>query len=190
MNAIAKLPGKRINCFAMSLQILCASLLCFALTGCRDGQIDEGCYWGPIPSEKRLKELKQIGIKTIVLCRLNSLKKEKKMTEDLGMNYVHIPTGLFVSPPEEGIEKFVEVARNPALRPLYICDQVARDRTQFYAGIYGMVAEKWSADQASNQMYRNGLRHWWPWFYKYRRIIKDDEGEIHGQTAFKAPETH
>ena len=170
----------------ISTQILLTAAMCLSLTSCRDGQVDEGCYWGPIPTKmERLKELKDKGVKTIVVCRLNPTTRVENNAHELGMNFVHIPTGLFVNPSEENIQKFVKVARDPALRPLYICDQVARDRTQFYAGIYGMVSQKWTADHASYQMYRNGLRHWWPWFYKYRHIIKDDEQEIHGETAFK-----
>jgi hypothetical protein len=72
----------------------------------------------------------------------------------------------------------MKLASNPENQPLYICDQVARDRTQFYAGLYGMLDKGWSADRATWQMYRNGLRHWWPWFYKYREIARAHEDEI------------
>jgi hypothetical protein len=155
---------------------ICSAL---GLSACRDGSVDETCYWGPIPNEKRMEILKLRGVKTIVMVRLNPMHKVEENARRLGINYVHIPTGLFTAPPDEGIKQFVEIARNPANQPLYICDQVARDRTQFYAGLYGMLHEGWSADRASWQMYRNGLRHWWPWFYKYHRIAREHEEEIH-----------
>ena len=166
---------------AHPLNVVC--VLSILLSGCRGGQVDEGCYWGPIPDEKKLEELKAKGVQTIVLVRLNPMPKLQAEIAHLGMKYVHIPTGLFVSPPEKGIQNFLKVARDPAMKPIYVCDQVARDRTQFYAGIYGMVSQNWTAEHASWQMYRNGLRHWWPWFYKFRRIIKNDEQEIHGETS-------
>lgn len=168
---------------AVVRNMLLCGLTALLLCGCRDGMVDTGCYWGPIPHGKRLIALKREGVKTLVVVRLNPLPKLEAQARALGMNYVHIPTGLFVSPPEEGIRKFVEVARNPEMRPLYVTDQVARDRTQFYAGIYGMVAEDWTAERASWQMYRNGLRHWWPWFYKFKDIVKADEGFIRGKPS-------
>jgi hypothetical protein len=159
-----------------------AFLLCITLTGCRGGQVDEGCYWGPIPGPARLAELKAQGIRTVINCRLNPLPALAAECRRLGLNYVHIPTGLFRSPPQAGIEKFLEVAADPDYRPVYICDQVARDRVQFYAGIYGMMSQGWSARRASWQMYRNGLRHWWPWFYKYKHIVAEQEQQIHSRS--------
>ncbi|MBY0358336.1 MAG: hypothetical protein K2W82_10080 [Candidatus Obscuribacterales bacterium] len=156
---------------------------CFTLSGCRDGKVDSGCYWGPIPNHKKLEKLKALGVKTIVNCRMNPLVEKEKEVRAMGMNFVHIRTGLFEAPGEEEIRKFLNVARNPEMRPLYICDQVARDRTQFYAGVYGMVAQDWSAEYASWRMYRNGLRHWWPWFYKYKDVVKEYEDRIHDKTA-------
>lgn len=164
--------------FQMAIMSMALFTIICCLSGCRGGKVDEGCYWGPVPNEKHLAELSEIGIRTIVMVRLNPMRKVEERARKLGMNYVHIPTGLFVSPPEEGIQRFLSVARNPEMRPLYICDQVARDRTQFYAAIYGMVSQDWTAERASWQMYRNGLRHWWPWFYKFKDIIKAHENEI------------
>lgn len=157
--------------------------LCAFLSGCRAGQVDEGCYWGPIPDQKMLQQLKAEGVRTIVLVRLNPMPGLQKRISAAGLKYAHVPTGLFTSPPEEGIKKFLTVIHNPELRPVYVCDQLARDRTQLYAGIYGMAADNWSAETASWQMYRNGLRHWWPWFYKYKRIVKNDEREIRGELS-------
>lgn len=156
------------------------SLTCLMLSSCRSGEVDSQCLWGPIPSDKKLVALKAQGVKTIINCRLNRLPDKEKMAAQLGLNYVHIPTGLFEPPGEEQIRQFLTVIRDPNNRPVYICDQVARDRTQFYAAVYGMDAYKWPAEKASKTMYRNGLRHWWPWFYKYKHVVKKYEKDIHG----------
>lgn len=170
--------------FRKTLTFLSVLLICLSLSSCRDGKVDSGCYWGPIPNQKKLEELKAMGVKTIVNCRMNPLVKKEEQARKLGMNFVHIKTGLFVAPGEPEIKKFLAVIHDPDMRPVYICDQVARDRTQFYAGVYGMVAQDWDAEKASWKMYRNGLRHWWPWFYKYKDVVKEYEDEIHGKTAF------
>jgi hypothetical protein len=123
------------------------------------------------------------------MVRLNPMPKKEAAARKLGMNYVHVPMGLFASPKEEEIGKFVALVRDPANRPIYICDQVARDRTQFYAGVYGMVSQNWNAETASWQMYRNGLRHWWPWFYKLKDVIKENEQEIRGRKVVEETST-
>lgn len=133
-----------------------------------------------------MKELKAMGVKTIVNVRLNRLKGKEKIAKEIGLNWVHIPTGLFEAPGEEQIKQFVAVANDPNMTPIYICDQVARDRTQFYAAVHGMVTEKWPAEKASKAMYLNGLRHWWPWFYKYKDVVKQYEPEIYGETKHTA----
>ncbi|MBC7999069.1 MAG: hypothetical protein IAF58_14060 [Leptolyngbya sp.] len=161
-------------------------MACLALSGCRSGEVNSLCYWGPIPNEKKMKELKAKGVKTIVNCRLNRLVAKEKIAEELGLNWVHIPTGLFKPPGDEQIKRFVAVANNPDMTPIFICDQAARDRTQFYAAVFGMASEKWSAEKASKAMYLNGLRHWWPWFYKYKEVVKQYEPEIHGEIEHTA----
>ncbi len=163
-------------------------LACIALTGCRSGEVNSLVYWGPIPSQKKMVELKAQGVKTIVNCRLNRLVKLEKKANEIGLNWVHIPTGLFVSPGESEINKFLSVMNDPNMTPVYICDQVARDRTQFYAAVGGMVTEKWPAEKASRAMYLNGLRHWWPWFYDYKRVVKEYEPVIHGTGEKKTAE--
>lgn len=154
-------------------------MACLALTGCRSGEVNSLTYWGPIPNHKKMVELKKQGVKTIVNCRLNRLVGKEKQANEIGLNWVHIPTGLFEPPGEEQIGQFVKVMNDPNMTPVYICDQVARDRTQFYAAVGGMVTEKWPAEKASKAMYLNGLRHWWPWFYKYKDVVKNYEGQIH-----------
>lgn len=166
--------------FRVVLIVLVAGII---LCACRSGEVDSQCLWGPIPSDKKLADLKARGVKTIINCRLNRLPGKEKVAKELGLNYVHIPTGLFEPPTEEHIRQFLTVVRDPDKRPVYICDQVARDRTQFYAAVYGMDAYKWPAEKASKQMYRNGLRHWWPWFYKYKHVVKKYEKDIHGDAS-------
>lgn len=164
----------------MPVYFILIVLACIALTGCRSGEVNSMVYWGPIPSHKKLVELKKQGVKSIVNCRLNRLVKLEKKANEVGLNWVHIPTGLFISPGEEEIKQFITVMKDPDMTPVYICDQVARDRTQFYAAVGGMITEKWPAEKASKAMYLNGLRHWWPWFYDYKRVVKEYEPMIHG----------
>jgi protein tyrosine phosphatase (PTP) superfamily phosphohydrolase (DUF442 family) len=163
-------------------------LACIALTGCRSGEVNNMVYWGPIPNQKKMVELKAQGVKSIINCRLNRLPKLEKKANEIGLNWVHIPTGLFISPGEEQIKQFVTVMNDPSMTPVYVCDQVARDRTQFYAAVGGMVTEKWPAEKASKAMYLNGLRHWWPWFYDYKNVVKEHEAMIHGTEEKKTAE--
>ena len=158
-------------------------LVALMLSSCRSGEVDSMCLWGPIPDDAKLERLKAQGVKTIVNCRLNNLDGREKKARELGLNYEHIPTGLFGPPDDEQIDKFLSIIRNKDNCPIYICDQVARDRTQFYAAVYGMSAHKWSAEKASKAMYRNGLRHWWPWFYSYKPKVKELEEKIHNNEA-------
>ncbi len=155
-------------------------LACLALSGCRSGEVNSLVRWGPQPNRHKMVELKKEGVKTIVICRLNRLAKKEKQANELGLNWVHIPTGLFEAPGDEQISAFLKVVNDPNMTPIYICDQVARDRTQFYAAVGGMATEKWTAEKASKAMYLNGLRHWWPWFYKYKDVVKNHETQIHG----------
>lgn len=167
------------NCLGL-VALLLATVL---VTSCRSGEVDSMCLWGPIPDDAKLERLKKRGVKTIVNCRLNRLEGRERKARELGLNYEHIPTGLFGPPSDENINKFLAIIRNPDNCPIYICDQVARDRTQFYAAVYGMSAHQWSAEKASKAMYRNGLRHWWPWFYTYKPKVKEMEETIHNNGA-------
>lgn len=164
-----------VSKIALTVLIVVAPL---ALSSCRSGEIDSQCLFGPIPDEAKMKRLKAQGVKTIVNCRLNRLPEKERTARALGLRYEHIPTGLFGPPKAEQINAFLAILRDKDSCPIYVCDQVARDRVQFYSAVYGMRKLKWSADKASNNMYRNGLRHWWPWFYSYKPTVQQHESAI------------
>jgi protein tyrosine phosphatase (PTP) superfamily phosphohydrolase (DUF442 family) len=154
--ALGKATDSRIG-FEQRLPVYFILLVvaCIALTGCRSGQVNEVVHWGPIPNAKKMVKLKQDGVKTIVNCRLNRLPKLERKANEIGLNWVHIPTGLFLPPGDEEITAFLNVINDKTMTPIYICDQVARDRTQFYAAVGGMATEKWPAEKASKAMYLN-----------------------------------
>lgn len=160
-------------------KVLALLAVAFSLSGCQEGQLDSMCLWGPQPNEERVIELKSRGVKTIINVRLNKMQQLEETTKAHGMNYVHIPTGVFKPPEKRHIQQFLDVVKDPSKRPVYVCDQVAHDRTQFYVGVYGMAQHKWSAERASEEMYKNGLRRWWPWFYKYKGVVAENEAGIH-----------
>jgi protein tyrosine phosphatase (PTP) superfamily phosphohydrolase (DUF442 family) len=167
---------------------LVLSFACLTLSSCQSDEVDQYCLWGPDPSHEKLAELKARGVKTIVNVRLNPMKGKEDEARRLGMRYEHIPTGLFKPPTKAHIDKFLTIVRNPDNLPIYICDQVAHDRVQFYAAVYGMHAHKWSAKKGSEVMYKHGLRRWWPWFYKYKGVVKKYEADIQSDTAASALE--
>lgn len=127
-----------------------------------------------------MNELEHLGVKTMVDCRQrpNHKLENAQLCEKHHIQYIFLKTGLYKNPDEAVMDKFVTMISDPKNLPIYVCDVAAKDRTQFYLAVYRIAKNKWTAEDASWKMYRSGLRHWWPWFYKFPDVLKAHEDKF------------
>ncbi len=131
-------------------------------------------YRGAQPSEEGLRELKRLGIKTVV--SLRSWHSAKAWIEAAGLKAVELPlhADVFGSTPptEEDLARFFGVILDPEAQPVYFHCAHGKDRTGTMAAVYRMEVEGWSAEEAIAEMQHFG----------YHDIYRDLIGFIRSYT--------
>src|SRR5882672_10530023 len=77
------------------------------------GKMDERFYRGAQPKEKDYKDLKALGINTVIDLQDNPTSYEKRAVEAIGMRYINIPMSDSNYPKEETIKEFLKVVNDP-----------------------------------------------------------------------------
>jgi tyrosine-protein phosphatase SIW14 len=128
------------------------------------GKISETLYRGAQPREVGLSELKILGITTIVDLRGEDREKiawERKRAESLGMRFVNIPVSGWSPPTDEQVVQFLSLFRGDPGKKIFVHCRFGDDRTGVFTAVYRMAIEKWSAEQAMNEMYFFGFNGFW-----------------------------
>src|SRR5260221_3285567 len=116
-------------------------------------RVNPGLYRGGQPTEEGFKQLKAMGVKTVIDFR--SFHTTKKQVEAAGMTPVEIPIRAdlgSVPPDDEALKKFFEVVLDPARQPVYIHCAFGKDRTGTMAALYRLQVDHWSPDEAIQEM--------------------------------------
>jgi len=150
-------------------------LLLFAVSACTFQQVSPVLYRGPVPNKSRMDELKEMGIKTIINLRTNPQRGKEAYARKIGLNFIHVPTGVFLAPDRGKVHKYVEIVRNPQYQPVYVCCTLGTDRTALYVGLYRVLVEDWSGQEAWEEMEAHHIKKWWPPFANYENVLADYE---------------
>lgn len=129
-------------------------------------QVDTGIFASGRPSEEGVKQLKAMGIKTIVNLERElfeeepeKVRKEKKWAEELGVSYLRVAMHPFFKPMREEVDKALAVIADPENQPLFVhCDQ-GKDRTGLIIAAYRIRIKGWSPEEAYEEMKKNGFSH-------------------------------
>jgi protein tyrosine phosphatase (PTP) superfamily phosphohydrolase (DUF442 family) len=128
------------------------------------GKITEALYRGAQPREVGFSELKILGITTIVDLRGEDREKiawERKRAESLGMRFVNIPVSGWSPPTDEQVVQFLSLFHDNPGQKIFVHCRFGDDRTGVFTAVYRMAIEKWSAEQAIEEMYFFGFNGFW-----------------------------
>jgi len=115
-------------------------------------QVADGVYRGAQPDGAGFRALKAMGVRTVVDLRANH---DDAVATALGFDVVRIPMPSFPTidaPTDEEVRRFLDVATDPARRPVFIHCAVGKDRTGTMCAIYRMEVDGWTAERAVAEM--------------------------------------
>lgn len=144
-------------------------------------------YRGGQPSADGIKELKAMGIKTIINLRIEA-PSDRSLAEKYGIRYYDIsmsPTDIR----DSHAQKFLDVLSNPLNHPVFVHCRYGSDRTGAMVGIYRIAFEDWSRAYAVDEM-KNGGFKFSPIFAnlaKYLNAFKIDRFRLTGILKSKYP---
>jgi len=126
------------------------------------GKISEQLYRGAQPHIQSLTQLKKIGITTIVDLRAEDAgtrDQERKEADKLGIDFVSIPVGGWSNPTNDEIAKFLSLFDGHS--KVFVHCRLGKDRAGVFVATYRIAMQKWTAEQAINEMYYFGFNGLW-----------------------------
>ncbi len=116
------------------------------------GKMDARFYRGAQPDESDYKDLKALGIKTVIDLQDHPTNYERRDVEALGMRYVNIPMSDSNYPKEESINAFLKLVKDPATGVFFAHCAGGRHRTGVMGAVYRFNVNHWNYDQAYTEM--------------------------------------
>lgn len=118
-------------------------------------KVCDNLYRGAQPTDEGLRELKKLGIRTVIDLR-ESDGNQAKMAE-LGLTYEHIPmTALRVK--DDHVVQFLRIAGAADRAPIFVHCKRGADRTGLMCAMYRIAFQGWTKDQAIAEMTQGGFR--------------------------------
>ena len=116
------------------------------------GKMDARFYRGAQPEESDYKDLKTLGVKTVIDLQDHPTSYEKRDVEALGMRYVAIPMSDSNYPKQEQIAAFLKVVNDPATGTFFAHCAGGRHRTGVVGAVYRFNVNHWNYDQVYTEM--------------------------------------
>jgi protein tyrosine phosphatase (PTP) superfamily phosphohydrolase (DUF442 family) len=125
----------------------------------RDGlpnfhKVSQDLYRGAQPTSTGIKQLKDMGIKTIV--NLRSFHSDRDEIGDVEIVYEHIRMKAW-HPEEEDVVRFLKIVTNKEKTPVFVHCQHGSDRTGLMCAIYRVAICGWSKESAADEMINGGF---------------------------------
>jgi tyrosine-protein phosphatase SIW14 len=128
------------------------------------GKISEFLFRGAQPKEEGFSELKKLGVTTIVDLRgenRHEIDWERSKAIAFGMRFVHIPVSGWSPPTSQQVVQFLSLFRDASKPKVFVHCRFGDDRTGVFVATYRMTFEKWSPEQAIEEMYLFGFNGFW-----------------------------
>ncbi len=142
------------------------------LPGCPNlHKVSESLYRGAQPSAEGMKQLKKLGIRTIV--NLRSFHSDRDEIGDLDLNYEHITMKAW-HPEDKEIIRFLKIVTDKSKTPVFVHCRYGADRTGTMCVVYRVAIQGWSKKDAIKEMKDGGYNFHGVWQNLLRYINKLD----------------
>jgi protein tyrosine phosphatase (PTP) superfamily phosphohydrolase (DUF442 family) len=117
-------------------------------------KVSPDLYRGGQPSADGIRQLKEMGIKTII--NLRSFHSDKDEIGCVAIRYEHIPMKTW-HPTEEEVVKFLKIVTDKEKTPVFVHCHYGADRTGLMCAIYRVAVCGWSKEAAADEMVNGGF---------------------------------
>jgi len=134
-------------------------------------KVSQGLWRGSAPSDDGLRKLADNGVKTVIDLRMSGkgTEKESLLAKKLGLRYIHIPMN-YLSPSIAKIKDFLKIVTNEHYQPVFIHCRQGADRTGTLIGIYRVLVQRWTFEEAYFEM---RMHHFKPWLSNLKRTVAE-----------------
>jgi len=126
------------------------------IPGVKDaGKVNGFLYRGAQPSQKGLRELRELGVNTIIDLRgewPGEISKERRYAESLGMNFVNIPGNGWSPPSDQQVAEFFTIVQERPRQRIFVHCWLGGDRSGVFIAIYRIAFDGWTPEAAIQEM--------------------------------------
>ncbi|MHC4638501.1 MAG: fused DSP-PTPase phosphatase/NAD kinase-like protein [Planctomycetota bacterium] len=112
-------------------------------------KVSENLYRGAQPTREGFRQLKALGIKTVI--NLRSFHSDRDDISGIGLAYEHIYMKAWHAEAKE-IIRFLKIVTDPNKTPVFVHCQHGADRTGTMCAIYRIAVEGWPKEKAIEEM--------------------------------------
>ena len=149
------------------------------------GRVSDTLSRGAQPKDAGYAELKQQGFEIVVSFREHSdqIAAERRAVEALGMRFVSIPWPPSHSPRTAQVAEFLELLRANPGKEIFAHCQRGAERTGVMIATYRIAAEKWTPQQALDEMETFGFHGFW--FRRLKKYVRAFPAQLDSDPALK-----
>ena len=119
-------------------------------------KVSEDLYRSAQPTAEGMKNLKHMGIETII--SLRSFHSDRDEIADTGLAYEHIYMKAW-HPERKEIVRFLQIVTNPKRTPVLVHCLHGADRTGTMCAVYRIVVQGWTKEAAMKEMTEGGFNY-------------------------------
>jgi protein tyrosine phosphatase (PTP) superfamily phosphohydrolase (DUF442 family) len=112
-------------------------------------RVSANLYRSAQPTAEGMKNLKQMGIETVV--NLRSFHSDRSVIGSTGLGYEHIYMKAWHPERKEAV-RFLQIVTNPKRTPVLVHCLHGADRTGTMCALYRIAVEEWSKEEALREM--------------------------------------
>jgi tyrosine-protein phosphatase SIW14 len=117
-------------------------------------KVSEELYRGAQPTAEGMKELKKLGIKTVI--NLRAFHSDRDEIGETELDYEHIPIPAWRLK-EEHVIQFLKLVTDKSRTPVFVHCMHGADRTGVMSAIHRIVIEGWPKEEAIEEMTKGGF---------------------------------
>jgi protein tyrosine phosphatase (PTP) superfamily phosphohydrolase (DUF442 family) len=145
-------------------------------------KINAALYRGAQPTAEGIKELKKLGVKTIIGLRDNH--SDKDILGDSKIVFEAIPIKTW-NPKEDDVVRFLQIVTDKQRQPVFVHCEHGADRTGTMCAIYRVAVDGWSKQQAIDEMTKGGFGFHSVWVNLPKFIEKLDVKKVKAKARLK-----
>ena len=117
-------------------------------------KVSKDLYRGAQPTAEGMKNLEQLGVRTIV--SLRSFSSDQDLIQNTDLDYEHITMKAW-HPEIKEVLRFLQIVTDKDRTPIFVHCQHGADRTGTMCAVYRILIEGWSKEQALEEMTKGGF---------------------------------
>ncbi len=147
-------------------------------------KVSDRLYRSAQPTAEGFRNIKTLGIKTVV--SLRSFSSDRKEIEATGLDYHHIYMKAW-HPEQEDIIKFLRIVTDESRGPILVHCQHGADRTGAMCAAYRVAIQNWTKEDALKEMTEGGYNFHGIWKNLLKWFNKLDIDKIRKAAGMPTP---